>query len=162
MDAQYKQIEPNNNIAAQRIICYHAHSRGLADPMGNKRVIIGTGMDIVEIARVKGACDQYGDRFLARVFAEEEVRYSFRRSNPHPSLAVRFAAKEALSKALRVGRLNPFEWSDACVEVSKEGLPYFRFSSRLREHLGESRVHLSLSHTEKYASAMVVIEGSVS
>jgi holo-[acyl-carrier protein] synthase len=121
-------------------------------------VIIGVGVDIIEIARIRGALEnpKTGERFRQRVFTEGEIAYCSRRRLAYESYAARFAAKEATIKVLgqAVGWLE--------IEVSRtDGPPVVQLHGRARERadaLGISRVCLSLSHTAELAIAYVVAE----
>jgi len=121
-------------------------------------MILGIGIDIVEIARLKKTCNDYGERFLDRIFTEGERTYANLKSDPYPSLAVRFAAKEALVKATREGKFHVFDWLDAEVMVSASGVPSFQLKRQLLRALTDRHVHLSLSHSAQYATAVVIIE----
>ncbi len=121
-------------------------------------MIIGVGVDIIEVERIRAALDnaRTGERFRARVFTPQEMAYCGRRRNAAQSFAARFAAKEAVMKAL--GRA--FAWREIEV-VRTDGPP----SVRLHRHaqvraqaLGIRRVSLSLSHTAQLAIAYVVAE----
>ncbi len=123
--------------------------------------INGTGIDLIEIHRIEQAVSRFGDRLLNRVFSEREIAYAKSKSNPYPSLAARFAAKEAFIKALSPSSdglsLNEIEL------VADEGLkkPAFTFygrSSEIVEAAGLSRVSVSLTHSREYAAAVVVLE----
>lgn len=125
-------------------------------------MIVGIGTDIVEIERVRNAAARWGERFLRRVFTDKEIAYCFGKKDPHPHLAARFAAKEALIKA--VGRAVPF----ADIEVRNEpsGKPVLSFSGPAPESSGTQSTgvaadviaHLTLSHERQYAVATVVLE----
>lgn len=121
-------------------------------------MILGIGIDIVEIARLKKTCLDYGDKFLSRIFTAVEREYAMKKSDPYASLAVRFAAKEALVKATREGKVHPFDWLDAEVVVSSLGIPSFRLKRDLQKTLAGRNVHLSLSHSDHYATAVIIIE----
>nr|PZN69698.1 MAG: 4'-phosphopantetheinyl transferase [Bacillota bacterium] len=125
-------------------------------------MILGTGVDIVAVERLARAVDRHGERFLRRVFTPAELAYceSGRRQRAQ-RLAARFAAKEAVLKALGIG-LREVRWTDAEVCRDATGRPSLRLSGRLAEIAaarGAARIHLSLSHTREYAVAQVVIEG---
>ena len=125
-------------------------------------MIIGVGMDLVEVARVARACDRFGERFLQRVFSEEEIRYCQSFADPNPHLAARFAAKEAVSKAFGTGIGSHLGWQDIEVRRRESGQPYAVLhgkGARLLEEMGGKVVHLSLTHTESHAAAVAVIEG---
>jgi holo-[acyl-carrier protein] synthase len=121
---------------------------------------LSTGVDIVELDRIQKALERHGDRFLARIYTPEEIlRYRDRL----PELAARFAAKEAISKALGVG-LNHISaygigWQDAEVLPDPLGKPFVRLSGRaqaLAEEQGLRQWSISLSHSHDYAVAFVV------
>lgn len=121
-------------------------------------MIVGVGVDITEVARIRAAVDhpQTGERFRARVFTEEEIRYCTSRRNAHESFAARFAAKEAMMKALGVA----CGWREIGV-VRSNGPPTVRLTGRAATRaaeLGIRRINLSLSHTAGLAIAYVVAE----
>lgn len=121
-------------------------------------MIFGIGTDIVEIERIKKSHHQYGDKFLKRIFTQEEINYCLKKENPYPSLAVRFASKEALVKAARIGRHHSHTWTDVSVEVSSEGIPHVFLFNELKALLIDAGIHISVSHSRHYATAVVVIE----
>jgi holo-[acyl-carrier protein] synthase len=125
-------------------------------------VIAGIGVDIVEVQRIAAAVQRHGDRFLTRVFTPGEIAYC-QGEEPHRSrrLAARFAAKEAVLKALGTG-LRGGRWTEIEVVSDSLGKPTIRLSGALAAvaaHRGISRWHLSLSHSQAYAVAQVVAEG---
>ena len=81
-------------------------------------MIVGTGVDIAEVARIKSAMERFGDRFLNRVFTPDEVRYATSKANAAERLAARFAAKEAAMKAIGTGLRHGVTWQD--VEVVRQ------------------------------------------
>jgi holo-[acyl-carrier protein] synthase len=122
--------------------------------------VLTTGVDLIEIARIERALERYGDRFLARVFTPNEVLYCRGRV---PELAARFAAKEAVSKALGVGvrvlAHDGVHWKDVEVIGDHRGKPIVRLSGRAAERaeeLGLAEWAVSLSHTREHAIALVV------
>ena len=122
-------------------------------------MIHGVGVDIVDIDRIRSSVDHFGDDFLERVYTPDEVSYCMKRKDPHPSLAARFAAKEALIKALTTDESIPLK--DIEVVVAESGKPSILPGACLKEligSLGISSVHLSLSHEKRYAVAYVIIE----
>ncbi len=121
-------------------------------------MIFGIGTDIIEIDRIQKSHKKYGDKFLTRIFTPEEIAYCMKKENPYPSLSVRFASKEALVKAARVGKFHPHTWTDVSVEVDPEGIPHVFLFNELKEQLKDMRIHISVSHSHEYASAVVVIE----
>jgi holo-[acyl-carrier protein] synthase len=120
------------------------------------------GVDLIEIARVERVLTRYGDRFLERVFTPAEVLYCRARL---PELAARFAAKEAVSKALGVGvrmmSRDGINWQDAEIIGDMRGKPLVRLHGRAAElasELGLSEWAVSLSHTREHAIAFVVAQ----
>jgi len=125
-------------------------------------MIVGTGVDITEVARIKAAVDRFGDRFLNRVFTPAEVRYCVSKVNAAERLAARFAAKEAGMKAIGTGLRHGITWHDVEVVRLPGQRPNLKFSGKaaeFAERLGCRRVHLSLSHTKEQAIAYVILEG---
>ena len=126
-----------------------------------KDMIIGSGIDLVEISRIQHSMERYGQRFLNRVFTAAEQAYCMRRRNAAESLAARFAAKEAGAKALGTGISRGVNWLE--LEVGREpgGRPTLRFHGRAAEiarHLGVAHTALSLTHTGDLAMASVLVE----
>jgi holo-[acyl-carrier protein] synthase len=124
-------------------------------------MIIGTGVDLVEIDRFRGVIERLKDRFIVRVFTANEQRYCNGHRDPVPHYAARFAAKEALFKALGTGWAKGVTWLD--VEVLRErpdapAMVLHGEAQRLSSEKGAVKVHLSLSHSDQWAIAMVVLE----
>lgn len=122
-------------------------------------MIYGIGIDVVHIERIRIIAEKWGQRFLQRVFTENEIAYCFKKKNPYSSLAVRFAAKEALVKA--IGNEIPVSFTDIEVTHTGTGRPFLVFSERINIHFSEKNItsaHLSLSHDREYGVASVVLE----
>lgn len=124
-------------------------------------MIVGSGIDLVEIARIQHAVDRYGERFLNRVYTPAEKAYCLRKRNAAESLAARFAAKEAAAKALGTGISHGVTWLE--IEVVREpgGRPNIRFHGRAHHIAERLRVHhsaLSITHTADLAMASVLLE----
>ena len=119
--------------------------------------MLSTGVDIIEIERVRHVLDRYGQRFLKRVFTEGEIAYC--RGRP-ANLAARFAAKEATMKALGTG-VRGVGWRDIEVVRSESGAPSVKLHNRAEQRairLAVREISLSLSHSRDYAVAFVVAE----
>src|ERR1700726_3134645 len=117
-------------------------------------MIVGTGIDIAEVPRIRESIAHFGDRFLRRIYTAGEIRYCDSKANRIERYAARFAAKEAAMKALGTGWNHGVRWRD--IEVSRQagGRPTLTFHGRAAEfaaRLGASRVALSLSHTADQA-----------
>src|ERR1051326_1101475 len=124
-------------------------------------MIVGTGVDIIEVPRIQASAERFGQRFLSRVFTPEELRYCLAKPNAAERLAARFAAKEAGMKAIGTGLRHGITWRDVEVVRLPGQRPNLRFSGRAREfadRLGCKRGHLSLSHTKEQAIAYVILE----
>jgi holo-[acyl-carrier protein] synthase len=124
-------------------------------------MIVGSGIDLVEIERIQHSVDRYGARFLDRVFTPAEQAYCLRKRASAESLAARFAAKEAAAKALGTGISHGVNWLE--IEVVREpgGRPSVVFHGRAAQfaaRLGAARTALSLTHTAALAMASVVLE----
>ena len=125
-------------------------------------MILGTGIDIIEVARIRAAHEKFGERFLKRVLRPEEIAYCFSHKNPAPFLAARFAAKEAISKAFGTGIGSRLGWQDMEVAHKASGEPFVILHDggrKLFEQRGGTGFHLTLSHTESYAAAAAILEG---
>jgi holo-[acyl-carrier protein] synthase len=120
-------------------------------------VIVAIGLDIVELSRIQGVWNRHRDRFLERHFHPEELAYCLRKKDPIPSLAARFAAKEAFQKTWP----EAHGWRDVWV-VRRGDKPSFAFAPTLADALAQRgwRAHLSLSHSKEHAAAVVVLEAS--
>lgn len=128
----------------------------------HKGPVIGVGIDLVEIGRIRSAIERHGERFLRRVFTEEEQRYCFDKKDPAPSLAARFAAKEAVSKAFTTGIGAELNWTSIEVVRGSREEPAIMLDSKgqaLLEQVGGQGVLISLTHTEAHAMAIALIIG---
>jgi len=122
-------------------------------------MIYGIGIDIVKTERMKKAVERWGDRFLRRVFTGKEIAYALEKKSPSLSFSVRFAAKEALIKA--IGARIPVSLTDIEVENAEGGRPFISVKGRLEAFFREEAIqcaHLSLSHERDYGVACVVLE----
>jgi holo-[acyl-carrier protein] synthase len=124
-------------------------------------LIVGTGVDLIEIDRIRGAYREHGERFLKRCFTEGETAYCLRKKDPSESLAARFAAKEAVIKAFSRGFGGRWKWRDIEVVREPSGKPTLLLHRRfeeLRLERGIVRIYLSLAHSKRDAIAEVVLE----
>ena len=123
-------------------------------------MIIGTGVDIVEVSRIKNAAVRWKENFLKRIFTDKELNYSKERTTSYQHLAARFAAKEAVLKALGNGWTNMVEWKDIDIWNEKSGKPNVRLSGeveRLSKKMGVGDIIISMSHTRTYAVANAIL-----
>ncbi len=125
--------------------------------------ILGLGIDLVENARIAASLEKFGDAFLRRVFCPGEIAYCGKMRLPAPHYAARFAAKEAVAKAFGCGIGERIGFSDAEVIRDEAGAPSLLLhgpARALAAERGVVRIFLSLSHTEHYAVAQVLLSGS--
>lgn len=124
-------------------------------------MILGLGIDIIEVERIRDIWKRHGERFARRILRESELAYCLSHSDPAPCLAVRFAAKEAVSKAFGTGIGAELNWQDIEVERLASGQPSIRLhdaGARLLEARGAVRVLLSLTHSTGHAAAVAILE----
>jgi holo-[acyl-carrier protein] synthase len=124
--------------------------------------IIGLGFDATDIPRIADAVSRYGDRFLRRVFTEGEIAYCTRHRDPSPSLAARFASKEACMKALGTGHSRGVFWKD--IEVFRQhGPPQLRLHGGAARRAADMQVQkslLTITHSQSLAMAQVLLLGA--
>jgi holo-[acyl-carrier protein] synthase len=113
--------------------------------------ILGIGIDVIEIDRVEQAVGRWGEHFLNHVFCEEEIDYAQKHKFPFQHYAARFAAKEAILKA--IGNMDNIRWKDLKILNDKNGKPYCIFNKKDFRH----KIFLSISHSHKYAVANAII-----
>ena len=124
-------------------------------------MIVGTGVDIAEVDRIRQTIERFGRRFTERVFTANEIRYCESKANKVERYAARFAAKEAAMKALGTGWNRGVRWRDIEVVRQPGGRPTIKFHGKAAEfatQLGAKNVALSLSHTPEQAIASVILE----
>lgn len=125
-------------------------------------MILGTGVDIIEISRILALHEKQGQDFLARCFTDDEAAYCQRKKNMAESLAARFAAKEAVMKALGSGWSGGVGFRNIELVRADEGAPQIRLHGAAAEYAkkrGITRIHISVSHCKEYAVAFAVAEG---
>ena len=125
-------------------------------------MIVATGVDLVELARIQALLERQGERFLARIYTEAERAYCSPRPAAAASFAARFAAKEAVMKCLAAGWLDGVAFRQ--IEVVRQphgavGVALHGHAQELARARGIARIHLSLSHTDRQAIAFAVAEG---
>lgn len=125
-------------------------------------MVIGMGLDLVSIERIRRFRDRHGERGLRRLFTDAELAYCLSRADPAPSLAARFAAKEAFFKAVGTGYGAGGDWRDVEVRRDDRGAPSLMLWRRAEEtsrRFGVRAILVSLSHADDTAGAVVVLEG---
>src|SRR5271163_1455497 len=124
-------------------------------------MIVGTGLDIAEVPRIRQSIERFGVRFLRRIFTDGEIRYCDQRGHRFESYAARFAAKEAGMKALGTGWSRGVRWRDIEVVRPKGQRPTIQFhgeAAAIAAKLGTKNVALSITHTSEQALAHVILE----
>ena len=124
-------------------------------------MIIGTGIDIVNIDRIERLMTRWGSLFLSRVFTEKEIGWCQQKARPPECFAIRFAAKEAFLKAIGWGLRNGIQWTDIEVKNDSMGKLLFSFHQKAKEVCETLRIQnilLTLSHDRPYAVAHVLLE----
>jgi holo-[acyl-carrier protein] synthase len=125
-------------------------------------VIVGIGIDVAEVKRIRAVIESQGERFLRRVFTLEEVAYCEKFKNKYERYAGRFAAKEAAMKALGTGWSRGVRWVDVEVVRTRGGRPILELKGEARkvaDRLGVKNIALSMTHTVEQAIAQVIFEG---
>ena len=123
-------------------------------------MISGTGIDIIEISRIKNAVIRWKDSFLKRIFTENEINYSQARKFSYQHLAARFAAKEAVLKAIGDSSIHQINLREVEVLNDKSGKPFIRLSGaakKIKEKKKISEIIISMSHTHKLAVASAIL-----
>jgi len=124
-------------------------------------VIVGLGVDIAEVGRIRTSIERHGDHFLRRVFTPAEIAYCERHRNKYERYAGRFAAKEAAMKALGTGWRRGVRWVDLEVVRQPSGRPTLELrgvSRQIADELGVKHVAMTITHTETQALAQVIFE----
>ncbi|HEX7469542.1 MAG TPA: holo-ACP synthase [Verrucomicrobiae bacterium] len=124
-------------------------------------MILGIGIDIIEVARIQASFEKFGERFVNRILLPDEIAYCLSHKKPAPFLAVRFSAKEAISKAFGTGIGSQLSWQDMEVRRKESGEPFVILhgnGEKLFAARGAKRLLISLSHTQNYATAVAVLE----
>jgi holo-[acyl-carrier protein] synthase len=123
-------------------------------------LLLGLGTDLVDIARIRGVHERQGDAFLNRVYTAEERAYCLSHRDPYPSLAARFAAKEAVAKAFTTGIGAELGWHSISVHLGTRSHPLVQLDAQgeaLLRHVSATSILLSLTHTETLAMAVAAL-----
>jgi len=125
-------------------------------------VILGNGIDLAEVERIKEAIERYGERFSGRIYTPAEIAYVETKANRFERYAARFAAKEAGMKAIGTGWRHGVRWHDFEVANLPSGRPTLRLhgvAEEVARRMGVKSIALSLTHTREYGMAFVILEG---
>lgn len=125
--------------------------------------LLGIGIDVVEVERIQSSMDEFGERFVTRIFTEGEREYCARQKRPELHYAARFAAKEAVAKAFGTGIGKAVGWLDLEVVRKPNGEPEILLRGGAAEHAkscGIEQIKVSLTHAKHYAAANAVVLGN--
>ncbi len=121
-------------------------------------MVIGIGVDIIEIDRIKDSVDRFGERFLNKIYTKKELDYCLSKSNKYQHLAARFAAKEAVAKALATGWNKEFRWQNIEITNEPNGMPVVELTGKLKTFLSEDKsLKITMSHSRDYVVCMAII-----
>jgi holo-[acyl-carrier protein] synthase len=127
-------------------------------------LIVGTGVDLAEVDRIRASMERFGDRFRDRIFTAGEIAYVERKANKYERYAGRFAAKEAGMKAIGTGWKRGVRWHDFEVVNLPSGRPTLRLhgvAADIAKSLGVTAVQLSITHTAQLGMAHVILEAGL-
>jgi holo-[acyl-carrier protein] synthase len=119
-------------------------------------MVKGIGTDIIEVSRIEKAISSYGDRFLDKIFTVTEQEYCNKHKDSSRHFAGRFAAKEAIVKALGKGIGREIHWCDIEILNDEKGKPFIVFTPRVKDLLDDPDVIISISHCKEYATATAI------
>ncbi|MCJ7553729.1 MAG: holo-ACP synthase [Ignavibacteriaceae bacterium] len=121
-------------------------------------MILGIGIDIIEIDRIKESVDKFGDHFLSKIYTPNELEYCLQKHNKYQHLAARFAAKEAIYKALSSEWGREISWQDIDIMNEPNGLPIAKFSGKLEEFINKDKdIKISMSHSDNYVACVAIV-----
>ena len=126
-------------------------------------MIIGTGVDLAEVRRIRDSVERFGARFIDRVFTPGEIAYVERKANRFERYAARFAAKEAGMKAIGTGWKRGVRWQDFEVANLSSGKPTLKLhgeAAKIAREMGVKSISLSITHTSEYGMAHVILESA--
>jgi holo-[acyl-carrier protein] synthase len=121
-------------------------------------MVIGIGIDIIEIDRIRESVEKFGDHFLNKIYTQQELDYCLKKKYKYQHLAARFAAKEAVYKALATGWDADVSWQN--IEISNEpnGMPIVTLQGKLKKFLSKGKeLKISMSHSRDYVACMAII-----
>lgn len=131
----------------------------MGDNLQISGAVVGVGIDLADVARIRGLMEKYGDTFLSRTFSATEIKTCLSRAEPAVSLAARFAAKEAIVKALSTGFSGDITMQSVWIENGANGEPIAHLDTAAQlalEKIGGSKILVSLTHLKDYAQAIAI------
>jgi holo-[acyl-carrier protein] synthase len=124
-------------------------------------MIVGTGIDIIEVDRIKNSIQKYSDRFKKKIFTQKEIDYCHSQADPAKHFAARFTVKEAVLKCFGTGMTGGILWKDIEVDKLKSGQPVLNLhgnGKKLFNQLNLKHIHVSITHDKTYAAAQAIAE----
>ena len=121
-------------------------------------MVLGIGIDIIEIERIKESIEEFDDKFLNKVFTKIEIEYSISKKNKYQHFAARFAAKEAIYKALSSDTDTIYSWQDIEIYNEVNGLPRVKLYGNLKDYLSSTKeLKISMSHSDNYVACVAIL-----
>ncbi len=121
-------------------------------------MVFGIGIDIIEIDRIKDSIEKYGDQFLKKIYTPSELEYSLSKTNKYQHLAARFAAKEAVYKALSTGLDKEIGWQDIEIVNEPNGMPIVKLFGKISKILNDDKsLKISMSHSRDYVACVAIV-----
>ncbi len=121
-------------------------------------MVIGIGVDIIEIDRIKESIEKYGDSFLNKIYTKTELDYCLNKSNKYQHFAARFAAKEAVYKALTTGTQEKAGWQNIEILNKPNGMPIVKLKGYLESYLTNGNsLKISISHSNNYVTCFAIV-----
>ena len=121
-------------------------------------MVLGIGIDIIEIDRIKKSIENYGDGFLNKIYTKTELDYCLSKKNKYQHFAARFAAKEAIYKAISTATGFSFKWKDLEIYNEKNGMPQVKLHGKLSEFLSNDKeLKITMSHSEHYVTCFAIL-----
>ncbi len=139
----------------------HSGFLSIETTLVNKTMIFATGIDIIEIDRIKRSLQKYSDRFEQRVFTQKEIGYCHSQADPAKHFAARFSVKEAVLKCFGTGLTGGILWKDIEVDKQKSGQPVLNLYGKGKELFDQLKlksIHISITHEKNYAVAHAIAE----
>ena len=122
-------------------------------------MVLGLGIDIIEISRIKESIDEYGDSFLQKVYTPKEIEYCSGKANKYQHFAARFAAKEAVYKAFSTSHQEGLSWQDIEITNEPSGMPVVKLNGKLKSFLSDNKdLKISISHSDNFVTCVAIID----
>ena len=121
-------------------------------------MVLGIGIDIIEIDRIRESVDKYGEKFLQKIYTTNELDYCLKKQNKFQHLAARFAAKEAVFKAMESSWKKGMSWKDIEISNKPSGMPIVKLNGKLKTFLASNKsLKISMSHSDNYVTCIALI-----